>query len=152
MHVAPDASRVAYQLLGAPNEGTELHSVRPDGTGAVRLNSPVVQGDLALNVDWSPDSSRIAYVVREQGLVREQEQDTLFSVLPDGSGSTKVMDTFDYADWPWAPDGSRIAFVTRDVTNTAAQLFIAKPDGTDRMGARQGARFPRGFCVVVPKL
>jgi len=59
----------------------------------------------------------------------------LFTIEPDGSGRTKIVDEGD--DPVWSPDGARIAYTAPPTLSHGPQLAIANADGT-------GTVFPTG--------
>jgi len=122
---APNGSRVVYPLVPDLVAGTaELYSVRPDGTGAVKLNSPL-GGSGAQFVTWSPDSSRIAYAEVGPG------SSDLMTVLPDGLGRMRLSDQVYAGSWLWTPDGSQLAFLRSDIASGRSELHVSKPDGSE---------------------
>jgi TolB protein len=121
--------RVAY-VATVPNQrglfGRDLAS------GAVIA---FVTGDTpVIAADWSPDGSRIAYVVQEPGpryVVRIASADgsdpfTLVDAPATGAVGPDIVDV------AWSPDGSRIAYSGRAVEEGVARrtIFIVNSDGT----------------------
>jgi protocatechuate 3,4-dioxygenase beta subunit len=107
--------------------------INPDGSDPVRLTSDGFDDRLPA---WSPDSQRIAFSKSNGGAMHTINRNgtNLESVLP-------------LAAWPaWSPDGLRLAFVQNDPTNNnRGTVFIAKPDGTDKIKVTNnpnGARAP----------
>jgi dipeptidyl aminopeptidase/acylaminoacyl peptidase len=92
----PDMRRVVFVRNG------DIFSVSAQ-TGAVRrLTFTGNNGQ----PEWSPASTRIAFVSRRDG------DDEIFTMNPDGSGIRKLTwNTRKDADPSWSPDGTRIAFV-----------------------------------------
>jgi Tol biopolymer transport system component len=138
---SPDGTRIAFTSFttaNAPGQGIIFPTVnvdvtRPDGTGlAVLLAATPAElgqnGNPYLEPAWSPDGSRIAYLVdpwpRGAGVDFQ-----LWLMDPDGSHRTQI---FQYPNccvnaWggpAWSPDGTRIALVT------AHTLWVMKADGT----------------------
>jgi len=130
---SPDSSRIAYLADQETDEVPGLCSSRPDGSGNVKLNGPLVTGgSVSLGfAAWSLDSSRIAYLA-------DQETDNvleLYSSAPDGSGNLKLNGTlvaggsvlFGFA---WTPGISRIVYFADQETDEVFELYSSAPDGS----------------------
>jgi Tol biopolymer transport system component len=73
-----------------------LYSVRPDGTGLLRLGA-------GAQAAWSPDGRRIAFV----------SGGDVWTMSQDGSDRRRVTATSDDESGPtWSPDGGRLAFAS----------------------------------------
>jgi TolB protein len=148
---SPDGTEIAFARAPDPaREPRELWRMRPDGSGAVRV---CCDGFNISAPDWSPDSSRILFLSREQVL----------TVRPDGSGITTV-----YAPSPgtrvldaaWSPDGEKIVF-SQDSgdpnARTNARLYVMGADGsnpqpiTDPQGPLNGDHFPSWQPIPGPQ-
>ena len=131
------SGQIAY--LGAYEESRDLlvldaasgeRGALQDGTGAVLWGA------------WSPDGSRIAYIVEEPRLGYE-------IVVADADGSDPVTiveqdDTGavgpDLLNLAWSPDGSRIAYSGRTLRRGVANrtIFIVNADGSGRATVLDG--------------
>lgn len=103
--MVPDGTRIAFLSV----EGTEASSIyvmNSDGTDRTRLTDPSIWafGSPA----WSPDGSRIAFVV----LDREDKSTDLYLMNADGGALTRLTDDGAVGSPAWAPDGSRIVYAT----------------------------------------
>ena len=114
---SPDGNRLA---VGNASNGIRL--VRLDGTP---IRTVVANGRTPA---WAPTGDRIAFT---------REYQDLWTVEPDGSGATRVLD-FDTGTYEpaWSPDGRRIAFAHYG-TDQLFHLYTVRPDGT---GLRQITR------------
>ena len=92
------------KAVGLP-DGT--YAIRPDGSRLRRLFRRGQQPD------WSPDGSRIAFVVRRH----------IFTIGADGRRLRRLTDYFGDSDPAWSPDAKHIAFI-RD-----HDLYIMRADG-----------------------
>jgi TolB protein len=101
-------------------ETWQLFAVEPDGTGLVQLTDlapPLVVSGPA----WSPDGSRLAYVVRESATDRSD----IWVMNADGSEAHAITDGRGSHWGPtWSPDGSRIAFAH------GYDIYVMDADGT----------------------
>lgn len=61
---------------------SELHTVRPDGTGLTQLTDVASVGVFAFGPSWSPDGSTILFTLWH----RAAWTPTLATIRPDGSG------------------------------------------------------------------
>jgi Tol biopolymer transport system component len=141
-----DASRVLFGIFesafatGTPWPPGDLFTVRPDGTGLVRLNDARLIGKGVGAYWWAPDGSRIIYRgPQATGGVVE-----LFSVRPDGTGRARLN-----PDLPsgaetlvppsWSPDSSRVVVLPEqfvwdgNLGYGARDAFAVRADGTNRV-------------------
>lgn len=130
---SPDGALITYiSDRDAANE-QELYVNNPNGNGEVHLSAPLAAGDDALVFDtavqWAPDGSRLAYLAR----IAPDNQDQIFTVLPDGSGHELVTNPAMIAagdvlpSYLWAPDSSRIAYLADETVNEEFGLFTTDP-------------------------
>jgi TolB protein len=147
---APDGSRVVF--TNEYDGGTDVYTVRPDGTGLTRLTTDPYQD---LYPRWSPDGKRIVFH-RRINVAGPYAWGTLNVVNADGSGERQLLDAlFHDMDPAWSPDGSQILF-SCDRFNRPAFLDVCSvaPDGTDLRlrvavgGAEFGAWSPDGSRIA----
>jgi dipeptidyl aminopeptidase/acylaminoacyl peptidase len=75
-------------------------------------------------LNWSPDASRIAFVVDDGA------QTDVGVVAADGSGTTLIAATDRDEDSPiWSPDSSRLAFIRRFADWQGYDVWTSTPDG-----------------------
>lgn len=141
---SPDGSRIAYEVQYCPEgqcnvtSGSDVYSIRPDGTGGTALTtdglpSGPALADLIHNSfpDWSPDGSELVFESDRAG-----ELD-VYKMTADGSAQTNL--TPDPADQPpeqrmfgaepaWSPDGAKIAF--RGARNGSG-VYVMSSNGAD---------------------
>jgi len=111
---APDSTEAEVVLAGEPwiafqqfTGKSTVMLVRPDGSG---LHSPTadVPGGDQTNPDWSPDGSRLVFVVAAGG------SEVLWVVNADGSGARLLADCPKGCLWvddpDWSPDGRTVLF------------------------------------------
>ena len=123
---AHEESRDLFVLDAASGERASIY----DGTGAVLWGA------------WSPDGSRIAYILEELGRGYE-----IVVADADGSDPTTIVDATDTGavgpdllNLAWSPDGSRIAYSGRTFRRGVANrtVFIVNADGSGRATVLDG--------------
>jgi len=78
--------------------------------------------------DWSPDGSQIGFSSNRDG------DFDIFTMLPDGSGIHKVVDSGLNDYFPdWSPDGLQIAFFGADWPLIKQDIFTVESDGSNLM-------------------
>jgi Tol biopolymer transport system component len=124
----PDTNgRIAFSMdLGL---GGEIFTVKPSGTGIQQLTE--VEGS-AESPDWSPDGSRLAFHIVDQGL---------WMVNADGSELHQVVTSgFQPA---FTPDGTHLVYDCGDCPGGQG-IFLVAADGSDAPGIRLTTN-PAGF-------
>ena len=136
----PTGSLLVAGDLGGTGE-SELFTMQADGSALTKINGPFPKpGSISLS-GWSPDGSRICYVVYEStsGSSRPAH---LYTVRPDGTGRVRLNDAPGAIGCSWTSDGSRIVYRGPLASGGVNELFSVRPDGTER--ARLNADLPPG--------
>jgi Tol biopolymer transport system component len=140
---SPDGTRIAFTVFtigNVPNQvevntSVNLEVIGTDGTGLATLLAANGQGngfdDQYLFPAWSPNGSRIAYVLDPpQPGGGGEDQYQVWLVNPDGSHRTEIfrqngccVNGGIYAGPAWSPDGTRIAAVVMST------LWVMNADG-----------------------
>lgn len=114
--ISPDGTRVAVR--GREVQGETDHLYVLEGSGADRLTD---NEGFERHMIWSPDGSRIAYSIQEQGGVSN-----LFIRASDGSGGDRPLIVSEgmHKWYPsWTPDASTLVFHTNDQDTQARDLW-----------------------------
>lgn len=128
---SPDGRQIVFGRNHSDNSGncvapSAIYIVNIDGSNLRRITPPGYCDD---DGSWSPDGSRIAFVMNDG---------TIYTVHPDGTGLTSLplgTATQAYAgDVAWSPDGRQVVFIL--ATRTASGSMIkglgtANADGTN---------------------
>ena len=140
---SPDGRRLAYVVYVA---GFVVYTIGVDGTELTRTAELPENSESTAPLDWSPDSSEIAFASLEG------EETVLYAAKADRSALREVWRSG--ADSPsapitqvsWSPDGSELLFVSDRVYVVGADgsdprlLFPALPDTTFGLGQGDGSR------------
>jgi Tol biopolymer transport system component len=113
---ASDGSLIAF-ASDRDSETVEIWVMDSNGNHATQLTDTA---HFESSPDWSPDGTKIAYVVSDGIRVMDA----------DGSDFFTLPDTGDYRDPAWSPDGDRIAF-TRCTEFCA--IWVMDADGSDQV-------------------
>jgi Tol biopolymer transport system component len=150
---SPDGTRIAFALDTSvdkidPDTGQTLYStyssdiytVNTDGSNLTNLRNGVPPEQGFYWPTWSPDGSKIAFVLWEQ-----PHDDPFFPGTPqeihtvnaDGTGQPTALPNPAYGAMPdWAPDGSKIAYMAfDDVTSdgiTGWDVHVMNADGSEQ--------------------
>jgi Tol biopolymer transport system component len=126
--VSPDGRTVAYLADQQVNGTNELYTVSVDGVGAVVNVSRIAPANIpnVLKFEWSPNSSRIAYLAKNLFSGPTGGNIELFTVEPSGisQGVVSIAPILgqDVEEFAWSPDSLQIAY-TANVTPSQSQLF-----------------------------
>lgn len=91
---------------------------------------------------WSPDGTRIAYVVTSADLARSVYEADVWLVGADGSDNVQLTRVGNDTQPRWSPDGKRIAFLSD--RNGPSQIYVIDTGGGE---ARQLTREPAAIRV-----
>jgi eukaryotic-like serine/threonine-protein kinase len=122
---SPDGEHILFTRLGAENKLPEIWVVPTLGGHAARVVSN------ASDAAWSPDGSRIAFVIRQPS-----QGDALATAAADGTGASTVLRSdalYPFFRNPvWSPDGSQLR-VVRSAGGIAGDLWLVPlKDGSPR--------------------
>ncbi|KAF5041769.1 Protein TolB [anaerobic digester metagenome] len=145
----PHGDRIAY--LSERSGNREIWVMQSDGTGKAQVTFS--EGNVS-EYAWSPDSTRIAYVVAAPP--ETWPEFSLWVINSDGSGSEQLT-TGNWDRSPvWSPDGARIAFRSESRNQT---LWVMESDGsglapldTDNSAYMMQQWSPDGTTIVVSDL
>ena len=127
-------------LAGPSISDAEIYLMEPDGSGVGELTDASADGKVAAEPAWSPDGTKIAFVLSTPEHLGAYAGDgDIYVMNADGTGLTKLTDGLDAAHPAWSPDGSRIVFVS----DQGSSVMIMNADGSDPTEVRlDGKAFP----------
>jgi Tol biopolymer transport system component len=112
---------------GFDGNSWQIYSVEPDGSGLAQLTQ-VSDLETATSPAWSPDGTRLAFVVQQSHADGTTGRSDLWVMNADGSDPRPLIDGPGSSWSPaWSPDGSRIAFARGD----PASLYVVDSNGSD---------------------
>ncbi|MCZ7380939.1 MAG: hypothetical protein O8C64_05120 [Candidatus Methanoperedens sp.] len=94
-------------------------------------SSPVERATIEV-LSWSPDGRKIAFVSNDNGA-------KLYTINPDGTGKILLTSNLSWSwtnPYSWSPSGDKIVFAS--TTGSGEHIFIANPDGTERVQITTG--------------
>jgi TolB protein len=107
----------------------EVGYVSASGGDVVSLTTAGKDGMAAAEPRWSPDGSRIAFVMSPVGhLTRYAGDGDIYVMNADGTGIRRLTDELGDSSPTWSPDGSQIAFVK----GQGQELVVMRADGSDQ--------------------
>ncbi|MHC1741601.1 MAG: hypothetical protein AB9873_01055 [Syntrophobacteraceae bacterium] len=127
--LSPDGRTIAF--VSERDGNMELYVIGVDGSGLRRLTADFALDD---HPAWSPDGKRIAFVsTRQPADTPGRAWNGITIMNADGSG-VKRLSPVDAADYSpaWSPMGDRIAFASGSGKIGGTDLWVMKPDGSDR--------------------
>jgi Tol biopolymer transport system component len=126
-HYSPDGSLLVYTKLKGNLPGTDILTIRTDGSVITRLTDGL-PGVLYRGPQWSPDGTRILFTRPDQ-----LSRNHIHVMRADGSAVQQLTaGENDDLDPTWSPDGTRIAFGRRDFDAGVVRqdIWLMRSDGS----------------------
>jgi TolB protein len=126
---SPDGSQLAVTLFNEPGPTQiALVPVNPPARQVGKIITDLVGG--ALDPDWSPDGSWIAFAGRDAYAL------DAYAIHPDGTGLTRLTNDGLLARSPaWSPDGHQLAFLSNKTGFFEIWVIDVTPDDTGNLVA-----------------
>jgi Tol biopolymer transport system component len=136
---SPDGERLAFaggqkQQTGSPEDETDVYVIDAEGGQATRVTD---SGD-GSDPLWSADGETIVFT-RTSGGAGEPIRGSLWSVRPDGSNLTQLVEAGDweiYTAGSFTADGSQLGVTAKTLDPNSGQVSsgvdLIEPDGSDQ--------------------
>jgi len=118
----------------------DVYTIQTDGTGLTRLTETNTSAEATA---WSPDGSKIAYMVCPQGPESDNRQYDIWIMNADGSEQKQLTQGPLGGTYPaWSPDGTQIAYSTWYYPIEKygpAQIYVMNADGSNPQPVTKGS-------------
>jgi hypothetical protein len=131
----PLRGHLAFARAASPGGQLDLYVARADGSDPVRIAGSKEYEEYSPT--WSADGSRLAFRV---GRPHGDDQPDIWAVDRDGSNPVNLTNTPENTEWSpaWSPDGSQIAYYGGQNANGAGDIFVMRPDGSNKRNITMG--------------
>ena len=129
---SPDGRQIAF--VDESRGSRQISVISPAGAAPRALSRG--PGD-NISPTWSPDSGRLAFISTRAGR-RE-----LFVMNRDGGGARQVSREGGYRTVTWSPEGSHLAAVAERESADELDLYVMRPDGSQRLKVNDPPLLPR---------
>ncbi len=130
---SPDGNNILFKsITERRNHGIYVADSSGRNVKLIYEESSPVEKTTIEAVSWNPDGSKIAFVSDEYGA-------KLYTINPDGTGKILLTSNLSWSwtnPYSWSPSGDKIAFSSS--TANGEHIFIANPDGTERVQITTG--------------
>ena len=107
----------------------EIAYVPARGGAVISLTTSWKDGMVAAEPRWSPDGSRIAFIMSPRGhLTRYAGDGDIYVMNADGTDIRRLTQGLDASSPAWSPDGSRIVYIK----GQGQALAVMSADGSDQ--------------------
>ena len=135
---SPSGSEIAFEHRQCEddsetcNEGSNIQTIKPDGTGIRPVTSALDQAESHFLPDWSPTGGRIVFT----GCISQSDFCDWFYIYlidPDGTDRSRVPNTEGFGGAAFSPDGQKLVHSNGDIyvdgtRLTTSPAFDGQPD------------------------
>ena len=126
-----DGSKIVYTSDEADPGETDLWIINPDGSNKTRLTFYGSPGLYSSQASFSPDGTKIAFVLANNNL--SNSTSVIHTINVDGTNNQGLASIGTRNLNPvWSPDGDYIAFISNEDQNDQWDIYLIASDGSDQ--------------------
>ncbi|MCU0542421.1 MAG: DPP IV N-terminal domain-containing protein [Oscillatoriaceae cyanobacterium Prado104] len=130
---SPDRAKIAFFVGSYPKQ--QIYTINSDGTNLKNLTNNPQHQVYSVDLWWSPDSNRIAYLYDRSGNFDGKNQDIYLIDVNRGTAKNITQKPQEYDTFSWSPDGKFIAFTMGDIADRKLYAINVETSKLTRLAA-----------------